>query len=30
MADVCTHIQHIHPAKPKSKGCEECLKMGDT
>ena len=30
MADVCTHIQHIHPAKPKSKGCEECIKMGDT
>jgi uncharacterized UBP type Zn finger protein len=30
MADVCTHIDQIHPAKPKSKGCEECLKMGDT
>jgi uncharacterized UBP type Zn finger protein len=30
MAEVCTHIDKIHPAKPKSKGCEECLKMGDT
>ena len=28
--DTCTHIYNIKPAKPKSKGCEECLKMGDT
>ena len=30
MADVCTHLDQIRPVKPKSKGCEECLKMGDT
>jgi uncharacterized UBP type Zn finger protein len=29
-AETCTHIEHIKPAKPKSKGCEECLKTGDT
>ncbi len=30
MADVCPHIKEIRPVKPKTKGCEECLKMGDT
>src|SRR5271165_3294534 len=30
MADVCTHLDQIRPVKPKSKGCEECIKMGDT
>ena len=30
MADVCAHLDQIRPVKPKSKGCEECLKMGDT
>ena len=25
MAEACTHIEKIHPAKPKSKGCEQCL-----
>jgi uncharacterized UBP type Zn finger protein len=29
MADVCTHTDQIHDVKPKTKGCEECLKMGD-
>lgn len=29
-ADTCTHIDKIKPAKPKSKGCEDCLKTGDT
>ena len=27
---VCTHLDQITNPKPKSKGCEECLKMGDT
>ncbi len=30
MAEVCTHIDQIHNVKPKTKGCEECLKMGDS
>ena len=30
MAEVCTHLDQIRPVKPKTKGCEECLKMGDT
>jgi len=33
MADTCTHLDQIKrakpPVKPKTKGCEECLKMGD-
>ena len=27
---VCTHLDKIKNPKPKTKGCEECLKMGDT
>ena len=27
---VCTHLDQIRKPKPKTKGCEECLKMGDT
>ena len=27
---VCTHLDLIKNPKPHSKGCEECLKMGDT
>jgi len=27
---VCTHLDQIKNPKPKTKGCEECLKMGDT
>jgi len=27
---TCTHLSHIHKVAPHSKGCEECLKMGDT
>ncbi|HET9847765.1 MAG TPA: UBP-type zinc finger domain-containing protein [Candidatus Dormibacteraeota bacterium] len=27
---VCTHLDQITNPKPKSRGCEECLKMGDT
>ena len=30
MADNCTHTDQIRNPKPKSRGCEECLKMGDT
>jgi uncharacterized UBP type Zn finger protein len=29
MAEECTHLDQIKRAKPKTKGCEECLKMGD-
>jgi uncharacterized UBP type Zn finger protein len=27
---VCTHLELIRNPQPKTKGCEECLKMGDT
>lgn len=30
MADTCSHLDQIKRVKPKTKGCEECLKMGDT
>jgi hypothetical protein len=30
MADTCTHISEIQHPSPNTKGCEECLKMGDT
>lgn len=30
MSDTCEDIKHAKKAKPHSKGCEECLKMGDT
>ena len=30
MADNCTHLDQIKSVKPKTKGCEECLKMGDS
>ena len=30
MNDNCEHIRHLKKMKPHSKGCEECLKMGDT
>jgi uncharacterized UBP type Zn finger protein len=26
----CTHLDQIHNVKPKTHGCEECLKMRDT
>ena len=26
----CKHLDQIRDVKPKSKGCEECLKVGDT
>jgi uncharacterized UBP type Zn finger protein len=31
MAAQCTHVKEIKPGvKPRTKGCEECMKMGDT
>jgi uncharacterized UBP type Zn finger protein len=27
---VCNHIQMIQEVNPRTKGCEECLAMGDT
>jgi uncharacterized UBP type Zn finger protein len=29
MATRCAHIDQITNPEPKSRGCEECLKMGD-
>jgi Zn-finger in ubiquitin-hydrolases and other protein len=29
-ATQCTHLNQIRPVKPSAKGCEECLKTGDT
>lgn len=29
MADICTHLDQIQKVKPNTKGCEECLKLGD-
>jgi uncharacterized UBP type Zn finger protein len=26
----CTHLSQIHKVTPSARGCEECLKMGDT
>ena len=26
----CTHLKDVHSMKPRTSGCEECLKMGDT
>lgn len=27
---VCTHLDQIEEVTPKTSGCEECLKSGDT
>ena len=27
---VCTHLELIRNPQPNTKGCEECLKIGDT
>ena len=29
MNDQCTHLDRIRDVTPKSKGCAECLKLGD-
>ena len=26
----CSHLDQIHDVRPHTRGCEECLKMGDT
>ena len=26
----CSHVNHVKTDQPRSDGCEECLKMGDT
>lgn len=30
MAGQCEHFNQIHTYKPRTDGCEECLRMGDT
>jgi uncharacterized UBP type Zn finger protein len=30
MQGTCSHLEQIQNPSPKSNGCEECLKMGDT
>ena len=30
MATECEHLDQINEVTPSSKGCEECLAMGDT
>jgi uncharacterized UBP type Zn finger protein len=30
VASTCQHLKEIRDVKPNSKGCEECIKMGDT
>jgi uncharacterized UBP type Zn finger protein len=27
---ACEHLQQVHEATPTGRGCEECLKIGDT
>jgi uncharacterized UBP type Zn finger protein len=29
MAATCQHLKSLKPQKPRTKGCEECLKSGD-
>jgi CPA2 family monovalent cation:H+ antiporter-2 len=29
-ASKCSHLDQIHPVLPSARGCEECLKLGDT
>ena len=30
MAIVCTHLDQIRKVTPHARGCEDCLKIGDT
>jgi uncharacterized UBP type Zn finger protein len=30
MAQTCNHVEQVDDPEPRSEGCEECLKMGDT
>jgi uncharacterized UBP type Zn finger protein len=29
MPAVCAHLKQIHPVAPSSRGCAECLELGD-
>lgn len=29
MENLCSHLKEIRDPKPKTQGCEECLKMGE-
>ena len=29
VAPRCSHLEHVQEVKPNTRGCEECLKMGD-
>jgi uncharacterized UBP type Zn finger protein len=29
MTNACTHLKEIRNVRPRTKGCEECLKTGD-
>lgn len=26
----CTHLDHMHLVRPSAKGCEDCLRIGDS
>lgn len=28
--ETCDHLDQIHDVRPHTRGCEECLKLGDT
>ncbi|MGH9431569.1 MAG: UBP-type zinc finger domain-containing protein [Terriglobia bacterium] len=30
MKSQCAHLDQIHNVKPRSQGCEECMKSGDS
>ncbi len=30
MTDACAHLEAIRDVVPSAKGCEDCLKLGDT
>jgi len=30
MQETCSHLEQIRNPSPKTEGCEECLKMGDS
>ncbi len=30
MSDACTHVKEIKHVTPKTDGCEECLRTGDS
>ena len=30
MTDQCQHFNQIHTYKPRTEGCEECVRLGDT